>query len=293
MANTHGLLRRMSLSPDVDQEHDSAMKKRQAFKYELMPNGEQARRMRDFAGCCRFVFNEALALEKDRHERGEKQLGYAALCRRLTEWRHSPETPWLALAPVYRLQQALKDLERAYGHVFARRAGFPRCRRKGRQDGFRYPDAKQIRLDQATSRSFLPKLGWLRYRNSRDVPGTVRNVTVSRCRGKWFVAIQTERQVAQPTPQGGAVGIDLGVARFATLSDGTVYEPLRSVKRHEERLRRAQRSMSRKVKYSNNWKREKARVQRIHARRTTCTSARPRSARTTRSCASRTCGCGT
>ena len=244
----------------------SAMKKRQAFRYELMPNGEQARRMQRFAGCCRFVFNEALALQKARHERREKRLGYAALCRQLTAWRHSPETPWLALAPVHPLQQALKDLERAYGHFFARRAGFPRFRKKGRHDAFRYPDAKQIRLDQANSRLLLPKLGWLRYRNSRDVSGLVCNVTVSRSRGKWFVAIQTEREVARPIPQGGAVGIDLGVARLATLSDGTVYEPLGSFRRHEQRLRRAQQAMSRKAKFSNNWKREKASVQRIHAR---------------------------
>ena len=191
------------------------MKLRQAFKYELIPNGEQGRQMRRFAGSCRFVYNEALALQKARHAGGAKKLGYAALCRRLTEWRHSPETAWLALAPVHPLQQALRDLGRAYDNFFAGRARFPRFRKKGRHDRFRYPDAKQIRLDQANSRLFLPKLDWLRYRNSRDVLGTVRSATVSHSGGKWFVAIQTEREVARPVPQGGEVGIDMGVKRFA------------------------------------------------------------------------------
>jgi putative transposase len=136
-------------------------------------------------------------------------------------------------ADVHPLQQTLKDLERAYANFFAKRADFPRFKKKGQSDSFRYPDPKQIKLDQANSRIFLPKLGWLRYRNSREVLGTVKNVTVSLSGGKWFVSIQTEREVEQPIPNGGAVGIDMGVARFATLSDGTFYAPLNSFKRHE------------------------------------------------------------
>ncbi|MFD2405673.1 RNA-guided endonuclease InsQ/TnpB family protein [Azorhizophilus paspali] len=242
------------------------MQRLQAFKFELRPDGQQERQMRRFAGSCRFVFNKALALQQERHEHGEKKLGYAGLCKRLTEWRHDPETAWLADAPVHPLQQALKDLERAYANFFAQRADFPRFKKKGRSDSFRYPDPKQIKLDQTNSRIFLPKLGWLRYRNSRDVLGTVKNVTVSQSCGKWFVSVQSEREVAQPIPNGGAVGIDLGVARFATLSDGTFHAPLHSFKRHETALRKAQQAMGRKTQFSNNWKKAKGRVQKIHSR---------------------------
>jgi len=243
------------------------MKRLQAYKYELRPNGEQQRLMRCFAGSCRFVFNKALAVQKDRYDRGEKKLSYTGLCKLLTEWRNSVETAWLADAPAHPLQQALKDLERAYKNFFAKRAAFPRFKKKGRHDSFRYPDPKQIKLDQGNSRIFLPKLGWVRYRNSRDVPGTLKNVTVSASGGRWFVSIQTEREVAEPVPQStSAVGIDMGVARFATLSDGTVFDPINSFKRHADRLRKAQQSMSRKVKFSKNWKKAKARVQRIYAR---------------------------
>ena len=66
------------------------------------------------------------------------------------------------------------------------------------------------------SRVFLPKLGWLRYRNSQDVVGTAKNMTVSSRNDKWFVSIQIEREVEQPVAQGDAVGIDMGVIRFAT-----------------------------------------------------------------------------
>ena len=222
--------------------------------------------MRRFAGSCRFVFNHALALQQERYAQGEKKLGYAGLCKQLTAWRNRPETAWLADAPVHPLQQALKDLERAYSNFFAKRADFPRFKKKGQHDAFRYPDPKQIKLDQGNSRLFLPKLGWLRYRNSRDVLGTVKNVTVRQSSGKWFVSIQTQREVEPSVPQGGAVGIDMGVVRFATLSDGTFHAPRNSFKRHETALRKAQQVMSRKVKFNNNWKKAKAKIQNIHAR---------------------------
>lgn len=242
------------------------MQRLQAFKFALVPDGQQERRMRRFAGSCRFVFNEALALQKERHERGEKKLGYAGLCKLLTGWRDSGETAWLADAPVHPLQQTLKDLGRAHANFFAKRADFPRFKKKGQSDRFRYPDPKQIKLDQANNRLFLPKLGWLRYRNSREVLGAVKNITVSLSCGKWYASIPTGREVEQPIPEGGAVGIDMGVARFATLSDGTFHAPLNSFKRHEAALRKAQQSLSRKVKFGNNWKGAKARVQRVHAR---------------------------
>lgn len=243
------------------------MKRMQAYKYELMPNGEQQRNMHRFAGSCRFVFNKALAMQKTLYEQGEKKLGYAGLCKALTSWRNADDTTWLAEAPVHPLQQALKDLERAYTNFFAKRANFPRFKRKGMGGSFRYPDAKQFKIDAGNSRVFLPKLGWIRYRNSRDMLGTVKNITVSSNGGKWFVSIQTEREIEAPVhPSTSIIGIDVGIARFATLSDGSFIEPLNTFRKHEQRLARYQRAMSRKKKFSNNWKKAKAKVQKLHTR---------------------------
>lgn len=240
------------------------MQRLQAYKFELMPNGEQERNMRRFAGACRFVFNKALALQQERHTAGEKKLGYAGLCTLLTEWKTQAEMLWLSETPSQALQQALKNLERAYKNFFEKRADFPRFKKKGQSDSFRYPQG--IKLDQGNSRVFLPKLGWMRFRKSRQVLGEVRSATVSQSGGKWFVSILTERTVEKPIPQGGAVGIDVGIARFATLSDGSFVEPLNSFRKHEARLRRYQRAMSRKTKFSSNWKKAKAKVKNIHTR---------------------------
>jgi len=243
------------------------MQRLQAYKYELMPNGEQERDMRRFAGSCRFVYNKALAMQQENHEAGNKFIGYVAMAKQLTGWRNGPDTPWLKEAPCHPLQHALKDLEKAYKNFFEKRADFPKFKRKGSGDTFRYPDSKQIKLDQGNGRIFLPKLGWLRYRNSRDVLGEVRNVTVSQSGGKWFASIQTQREIKQPLPTATtAIGIDVGISRFATMSDGAFIAPLNSFKKHQQRLARYQRRMSRKVKFSSNWKKAKARVQKIHTR---------------------------
>lgn len=165
------------------------------------------------------------------------------------------------------LQQALKNLERAYANFFAKRADAPRFKRKGRSDSFRYPDPKQIQLDPLNSRIFLPKLGWLRYRKSREVLGVVKNVTVSARGGKWFVAIQTEREAAEPVhPATSIVGVDMGVANVVALSTGEIIAPVGALKANARRLARCQRAMSRKQKFSSNWKKAKARVQKLHAR---------------------------
>ena len=111
----------------------------------------------------------------------------------------------------------------------------------------------------------MPKLGWLRYRNSRQALGQLRNVTVSNSGGKWLIAIQTQRELEQPSPTSTlAIGIDIGIARFATLSNGRYIAPLNSFETHQQRLARYQRRMSRKQKFSNNWKKVKVKVQKIH-----------------------------
>ena len=121
-------------------------------------------------------------------------------------------------------------------------------------------------VDQGNSRIRLPKLGWIGYRNSRPVTGAQRNMTVSCTGGHWYASIQAQQEVDEPVPEAKtAVGIDVGITRIATLSDATYLEPLNSFEHHQTRLAKAQQSMSRKVRFSRNWKKAKAKVNRIHA----------------------------
>ncbi|HHR0281202.1 TPA: RNA-guided endonuclease InsQ/TnpB family protein [Escherichia coli] len=241
------------------------MKRLQAFKFQLRPGGQQEREMRRFAGACRFVFNRALALQNENHEAGNKYIPYGKMASWLVEWKNATETQWLKYSPSQPLQQSLKDLERAYKNFFQNRAAFPRFKKRGQNDAFRYPQG--VKLDQENSRIFLPKLGWMRYRNSRQVTGVVKNVTVSQSCGKWYISIQTESEVSTPVhPSASMVGLDAGVAKLATLSDGTVFEPVNSFQKNQKKLARLQRQLSRRVKFSNNWQKQKRKIQRLHSR---------------------------
>jgi putative transposase len=239
------------------------MQRLQAFKFELMPDGEQQRDIRRFAGSRRFIYNKALALQKANFDAGGKFIGYVAMANLIPEWKK--EFEWLKQSPSQALQQSLKDLERAFKNFFEKRADFPRFKKRGTGDSFRFPQGFEI--DQGNSRIKQPKLGWVRYRNSRDILGEAKNITVSQSGGKWFASIQTEREVEHPIPAAtSAIGIDMGVVRFATLSDASFIAPLGSFKKHEQRLKKYQRRMSRKVKFSKNWHKAKRKVQNIHTR---------------------------
>ncbi|WP_261153240.1 RNA-guided endonuclease InsQ/TnpB family protein [Serratia quinivorans] len=239
------------------------MKRRQAFKFQLIPKGQQERDMRCFAGACRFVFNRALARQNENHEAGNKYILYAKMASWLLEWKSAPETAWLKGSPSQPLQQSLKDLERGYKNFFRKRAAFPRFKKRGQNDAFRYPQG--VKLDQTNSRISLPKLGWIRYRNSREAIGEVKNVTVSQSCGKWYVSIQTEYEVADLVHNAKSmVGLDAGVTKLATLSDGRVYQPVNSFKFSQRKLARLQRQLSRKVKFSANWQKQRQKIQHLH-----------------------------
>ena len=241
------------------------MKRLQAFKYKLITNGEQHRKMSGFAGSCRHIYNQAFQLQIATYEETKKRLSYPQLCKKLTTWRKDPAKPWLLDVHSQILQQSLKDLGRAYINFFEGRTSFPRIKKKGRSvDSFRYPQG--CKLEQHNNRIFLPKIGWVRYRNSREVLGVIKNVTVSSNKGEWFVSIQTQRQVEPPVPTAvKAIGIDVGITRFATMNDGSYIAPLNSFKKHQKRLTFYQRRMSRKQKGSKNWKKVVSKVQNTHS----------------------------
>ncbi|TCP94645.1 putative transposase [Cricetibacter osteomyelitidis] len=234
---------------------------RKAFKFEIRPSGEQQRKINQFCGCSRFVFNKALDWQKQAYEQEPKtKFSYTKLANFLLQWKK--EFEWLKKCHSQVLQQSLKDLENAYRHFFSKRSGFPKFKKKGVKDSFRYPQG--CKIEQENNRLWLPKIGWVRYRNSREVVGEIKNVTVSKKCGRFFVSIQTEFEQSIPQHQGSEIGIDMGVARFVTLSNGDYFESLNSFKKHQNALRKAQQSLSRKVKFSQNWLKQKAKIGKIH-----------------------------
>lgn len=238
-----------------------------AFRFQLRTQPGTAAKLRRFAGSCRWVWNAAIAEQQRRREAGEKFAGHAAMCKWLTAWRNASETAWLAQAPIHPLQQTLRRLEAAYQRFFARQGGYPRFKRRGQEPGLRFPDPRQFALDQGNARVKLPKLGWLRLRQSQGVPGVLKNASVSTERGQWFVSLQVELPDVLPSADvAPTLGIDLGVALFAATSDGRAVAPLDALRKQQRRLRHAQRAVSRKVKGSRNRRKAVDRLGRLHSR---------------------------
>ncbi|MDK4627509.1 transposase, partial [Kingella kingae] len=132
----------------------------------------------------------------------------------------------------------------------------------GEKDGGRF--RKGCKLEQHNNRIYLPKIGFVRYRNSRQVLGEIKNVTVSQKCGKWFVAIQTEFEQEIPLPKGGEVGIDMGIVRFATLSNGEYFEPINAFKNLKGKLAKLQKRFKNKTKFSKNWQKLRAKIAKLH-----------------------------
>ena len=239
------------------------MKILKAFKFELMPDCGQIRKMKQFCGCSRFVFNRALAYQNEQYEADKSfAFSYTKIANLLPEWKH--ELVWLKDCHSQVLQQSLKDLESAFKNFFAKRSDFPKFKKKGQKDSFRFPQG--FKLEQGNNRIFLPKIGWVRYRNSRNVSGSLKNVTVSQKCGKWYVSIQTELEQGAPVPKGGEVGIDMGIVRFTTLSTGQYFEPVHAFKTLKGKLAKLQKRFKNKTKFSKNWQKLKAKISRLHHR---------------------------
>ena len=202
-----------------------------------------------------------LAIQKERLDNKLSCLSYNKMAQVLLDMK--AEFPFLQETQSQTLQQTLKDLDRALKDAFNKKVSkkFPKFKKKGINDHFRYPQGFKINDNVI----YLPKIGWVPFFKSREIEGTPKNVTISHQDGDWFVSIQTEIEIATPVhPSTTAVGIDLGIRRFATLSDRTVFEPLNSFKRIQKKLAKEQRNLSRKKLRSQNWKKQKDKVNRIH-----------------------------
>ena len=195
------------------------MQQYRSYRFEVRATPEQRALLCRIAGSCRFVYNKALALQRIRVAGGHRRLSYAASCKALAAWKSDPVLVWLNQCPSQALQQALKDLDRAFCNFASGRAREPRFKRRGRDDRFRLPQG--CKLEAQNARIFLPRIGWARIRLSRTVEGVIGAVTVWGQGGRWFVCIQTQCNLEPRAASGSAVGIDLGVTRFATLSDGS------------------------------------------------------------------------
>jgi len=240
------------------------------FRFKLCPTAEQEALFRQFPGVCRLIYN--LALEQRQHwwQRYERETGqrlnYAAQARQLTDLR--AEFDWIRAVSVSCQQQALRDLDTAFANFFAGRARYPSPRKKAINDAFRFPgrEVETRRLSAKWSAVRLPKIGWVKVRDTRPIRGTIKNATITGGVDGWHVAFACEIEHEAPENFRPAVGIDRGVATTLALSTGEMLSVPASLERIGTAQRRAQRVLSRRKRGSRRYARQRRRVARLHAR---------------------------
>ena len=239
---------------------------RKAYKVRLKTNRDIETNLARFSGSARFLWNKALAMNRDRLEGKQGILWYHELAYWLTLWKRSEEYSFLKDCPSQVLQQKLMDLDRAFSDCFDKSQPLKRLpvfKKKGLGDGIRFPQGFKIE----GRRIFLPKLGWIGFYKSQEIEGAIKNITLTNRAGKWYASVQVE-QVLETVKHSAdsEIGIDAGVKCFAAFSDGRLIEGVHSFRKHEDRLGREQRKLSGKKKGSNNWKKQKRKISNLHVR---------------------------
>ncbi len=245
------------------------------YNYRLYPTPGQQQALARAFGCARVVFNDALRARQQAYEAGLPYVTDAELSARLTASKATPQWAWLAEVSAAVLQQALADLNAAYRNFFAsvtgprngRKAGPPRFRsRKDRRQSVRF--TANARWSLTPGRKLrLPKIGDVPVRWSRALPSAPSSMTVIKdAAGRYFASFVVEAQPGALPEADVVIGVDLGLAHFAVLSDGRKIASPRFLRRAERKLRRRQRELSRKDKGSRNRDKARVKVARAHAR---------------------------
>ncbi|MFC5549901.1 RNA-guided endonuclease InsQ/TnpB family protein [Massilia aerilata] len=240
-----------------------------SHKIALDPNNVQATYFARAAGTARFAYNWALAEWQRQYAAHQAdpdlpQPSRLSLGRQLNAIKRE-KFPWMLEVTKCAPQMAIIQLGRAFENFFARRAHYPRFRRKAAHDRFSLTN-DQFRVEG--KRIHIPKLGWVRLREALRFTGRVISATVSRHAGRWYVSItvDTPNVTLPPAENQGAVGVDLGVSALATLSNGEVFTGAKALRGLLVQLRRLSRAVSRKIKGSRNRNKARERLAKLHAR---------------------------
>jgi putative transposase len=233
------------------------------YQYRLYPREEQQALLERMFGAVRYVWNFMLGVKRDAYEFGEVTLDYYD-CQNSLPFLKSVDT-FLLDAPAQALQVACRNLERAYKNFFEKRSQFPSFKRKAEKQSLTFPQGVKIGCDNIT----FPKLGRIEAVIHRPIEGKIKGVTLSKhASRKYYASICVDDGLEEPilapiTPQ-GIIGVDLGIATFATLSNGEKIQNPKFFRRAKKRIARLSRSISRKKKGSH--RREKARLRMAKAR---------------------------
>ena len=233
------------------------------YKFRIVPNKSQQCRLAKHFGVCRYVYNHFLAYRNEVYYSTGTGSNYNNDCAVLVELKK--KLAWMSEVNSQSLQRELRNLDTAFKRFFKKQAGFPKFHAKHNdKQSFRVPQKVHVKGDFL----YLPKFrDGIRLRRHRLIEGKIKHATIMQNRsGQYYAFICVEREMPKLPPSPNVVGVDLGVKNLATCSNGIVFPNIKPYANLQQRLRRLQKSLSRKVKGSHNYARAKKLVARCHQR---------------------------
>ena len=238
------------------------MKQLKAFKFRLEPNQQQKVLINKTLGCCRFLYNQMLE---------EKQLKYKLKdkSKLKTEKEYKIEFDWLKEVDSISLQQTRIDLKISYTNFFRKikqkqKTSLRFKSRHNPKKSYRTISINNsIRIEENYIR--LPKLGFVRFKKSREVAGKIKSVTVSKnILGSYYISVLCEAEIQKLPELDTKIGIDLGLKEFCITSNNEFVSNPRYLRKSEEKLKKAQRKLSKRVKGSNGRFKQQKKLFKIH-----------------------------
>lgn len=254
---------------------------RKGYRFKLDATPQQEACFWQYCGTTRWIFNRMLTERSSAYEMHLKIPTKFDQIKQLAVLKRQEETKWLKTIHSQVLQMAVADVDTAFARFFDRIAkrkrgdqiapGYPQFKRKhGRRQSFSYQQGVRAVGDKV----WLPKIGWARFRKSREIEGVIKSATISHKASGWHISFNCEVEIADPVPcpitESNSVGVDLGSIDLVTLSNGDKVSNPRHFRRIQTRLKRAQRIKSRRKPGSNRYAKARHHVAVIYEHITNC-----------------------
>ena len=241
------------------------MQQKKAYKYRFYPSEEQKRILAQTFGCCRYVYNWALRQRTDAYYQRGERLYYEGTAQHLVLLKKQEETAWLNDVSSVPLQQALRNLDKAFRNFFDGRANYPTFKKKRNQQSAIYASNAFIWKSQALTLAKMDAplhITW-----HRPLPDGCKpsSVTITKDEAeRYFVSILVEEDIKPLEVTPTTVGLDLGLKSMVITSDGHTYGNPKFFSKDEKKLAKAQRRHAKKKKGSKNRVKARLKVARIH-----------------------------
>jgi len=238
-----------------------------AYRYRLEPDEKQVEFLARQFGCCRFVYNWALDLKTKAWQKEQKGISIFEISRQMTLLKKEKE--WLSEVASQPLQQSLIHLDRGFTGFFKKKTDYPRFKSKWEKQSASFPQGVDVEFSSGTI--VFPKLGRIKTRFSRTFAGVVKTVTITKTvTGKYVasVLVESENQAFAPVPEveETAVGLDLGLTHFLTLSTGEKVSHPRHLEKDLDRIKAMHQRISKKKKGSKNRRKAIVKLAIVHER---------------------------